>query len=153
VNSQIASNGANANAGVGFAIPVNTVRQVIPTLIDVGAYQWSWLGIEGTSVNTFIAQANNASVDRGAYVVRVIPGSPAEQSGLQGGENVTTINGVDVPTGGDIITQLDGKTINDYTELLTMIAQGKPGTTVTLTILRNGQEQQVDVTLAPRPAQ
>jgi len=153
VNAQIASNGAQANAGVGFAIPVNTVRQVIPTLIDVGAYQWSWLGIEGTSVNTFIAQANNASVDRGAYIVHVVPGSPADQAGLQGGDNVTTLNGVDVPTGGDIITQLDGKTIQDYTDLLTMIAQDKPGTSVTLTILRNGQQQQVDVTLAPRPAQ
>jgi 2-alkenal reductase len=153
VNAQIASNGAMANSGVGFAIPVNTVRQVIPTLIDVGAYQWSWLGIEGTSVNTFIAQANNASVDRGAYIVHVVPGSPAEQAGLQGGDSLTTIDGVDVPTGGDIITQLDGKAINDYSELLTLIAEKKPGTSVTLTILRNGQQQQVNATLAPRPTQ
>lgn len=153
VNAQIASNGARANAGVGFSIPVNTVRQVIPTLIDVGSYQWSWLGIEGTSLNTFIAQANHSTIDRGAYIVRIVPGGPAEKAGLQGGANVTTVDGVDVPTGGDIIIKADGKTINDYADLLTMIAQAKPETTVTLTILRNGQQRQVDVTLAPRPTQ
>jgi S1-C subfamily serine protease len=61
------------------------------------------------------------------------------------------IEGVDVPTGGDVIIEADGETINDYAELLAVIASYEPGTTVQLTILRNGEEQQVNVTLGPRP--
>jgi S1-C subfamily serine protease len=76
VNAQIASNGVMANAGVGFSIPANTVRRVVPTLIETGSFQWSWLGIEGTSVNLFIAKANNTTVEGGAYIVHVIPGGP-----------------------------------------------------------------------------
>jgi 2-alkenal reductase len=151
VNAQIASGGSMANAGVGFSIPANTVRRVVPTLIDVGAFQWPWLGIEGTSVNLFIAQANNITVERGAYIVRVIPGGPAEQAGLQGGANLITIDGVDVPTGGDVIIAADGETIDDYAELLAVIASHEPGTSLDLTILRNGEEQQVTVILGPRP--
>jgi 2-alkenal reductase len=151
VNAQIASNGVMANAGVGFSIPANTVRRVVPTLIETGSFQWSWLGIEGTSVNLFIAKANNTTVERGAYIVHVIPGGPAEQAALQGGANLVNIDGVDVPTGGDVIIEADGETINDYAELLAVIASYEPGTTVQLTILRNGEEQQVNVTLGPRP--
>ena len=152
VNAQIASNGVRANAGVGFSIPSNIVRRVVPTLIDTGTFQWPWLGIEGTSVNLFIAQANNVSVEKGAYVVNVVPGGPADQAGLQGGAELTSVNGIDVPTGGDIITAANGETIDDYTELLTMIANQEPGTNMELTILRNGQEQTVTVNLGPRPS-
>lgn len=152
VNAQIASGGTMANAGVGFSIPVNIVRRVVPTLIDVGAFQWPWLGIEGTSVNLFIAQANNIAVERGAYIIRVIPGGPAEQAGLQGGANLTSIDGVEVPTGGDVIIAADGETIEDYSELLALIASSEPGSNMALTILRNGEEQQVTVTLGPRPS-
>lgn len=140
-----------ASAGVGFSIPANTVRRVIPTLIQTGSFQWPWLGIEGTSVNLFIAQANNITVEKGAYIVRVVPGGPAEQAGLRGGANLVGIDGVDVPTGGDVIIAADGETIDDYSELLALIASHEPGTSLDLTILRNGEEQQVTVTLGPRP--
>lgn len=152
VNAQIASNGTRANAGVGFSIPTDIVRRVIPTLIKVGAFQWSWLGIEGTSMNLFIAKANNLSTDKGAYIVHVVPNGPAEQAGLKGGASLKTVNGLDVPTGGDVITQIDGTQINDYADLQELISQKEPGTDVQLTILRNGQQKQVSVTLAPRPA-
>jgi 2-alkenal reductase len=151
VNAQIASGGTMANAGVGFSIPANTVRRVVPVLIDMGAFQWPWLGIEGTSVNLFVAQANNVDVEKGAYIVRVVPGGPAEQAGLQGGDSFVNIDGVDVPTGGDIIIAADGETIDDYSELLAIIASHEPGTSLELTILRNGEEQQVNVMLGPRP--
>lgn len=151
VNAQIASGGTMANAGVGFSIPANTVRRVVPTLIQAGSFQWPWLGIEGTSVNLFIAQANNIDVKGGAYIVRVIPGGPAEQAGLQGGANLVGIEGVDVPTGGDVIIAADGESIGDYSELLAVIASHEPGTSLNLTVLRNGEEQQVTVTLGPRP--
>jgi 2-alkenal reductase len=151
VNAQIASGGTMANAGVGFSIPANTVRRVVPTLIDFGTFQWPWLGIEGTSLNIFIAQANNSPVEKGAYIFRVIPAGPADQAGLQGGTELVSIDGVDVPTGGDVIIAADGETIDDYSELLAVIASHEPGTSLDLIIIRNGEEQQVTVTLGPRP--
>jgi 2-alkenal reductase len=151
VNAQIASGGTQANAGVGFAIPSEIVRRVVPTLIEVGTFQWSWLGVEGTSVNLFIAEANNLSVERGAYIVRTIPGGPADQAGLQGGAEPVTIEGLEVPSGGDVIIEADGIQIQEYADLLAMIAQRKPDTDIDLTIMRDGEQQQITVTLAPRP--
>jgi S1-C subfamily serine protease len=151
VNAQIAANGTKANAGVGFSIPVNIVRRVVPTLIKAGAFQWSWLGIEGTSVDLFIKQANNLSVDKGAYIVQVVSGGPAEQAGLQGGADMVKVDGLDVPTGGDVIVDVDGTPINNYADLLTMIANYKPETTIQVTVIRDGKRQQIPVTLAPRP--
>ena len=120
VNAQIASGGAIANAGVGFSIPANTVRRVVPTLISVGTFQ-------------------------------VLPGGPADQAGLEGSAILVNIDGIDVPTGGDVIIEADGETIDDYSELLTLIASHEPGTVMELTIFRNGEQQQVTVTLGPRP--
>ena len=152
VNAQIASS-SDSNSGVGFSIPSNIVRRVIPTLIKTGAFQWSWLGIEGASVNIFIAQANNLSVDKGAYIVRTVPGGPADQAGLQGAANTTSVQGFDVPVGGDVVIAVDGTPVNDYADLQALLAEKDPGTKVELTIIRNGQQQQVTVTLAPRPNQ
>jgi len=143
VNAQIASGGAQTNAGVGFSIPSEIVRRVVPTLVQVGAFQWSWLGIEGTSVDYFIAQANNLSVNRGAYIVHTVSGGPAEQAGLQGG--------VQPVTGGDVIIAADDVPIQEYADLQALIAQRDPDTTIDLTILRDGEQQHISVTLAPRP--
>jgi len=151
VNAQIASGGTRANAGVGFSIPAQIVRRVVPTLINVGVFQWPWLGVEGTSVDIFIAQANNLSLERGAYIVRVLPGGPADHAGIQGGAEPVTVEGLDIPTGGDVIIEADGVLINDYADLQAFIAQKEPGTDVNLTVLRNGERQQITVTLAPRP--
>jgi S1-C subfamily serine protease len=124
----------------------------VPTLIEVGAFQWSWLGVEGTSLNLFIAQANNLSVERGAYIVRTVPGGPAGQAGLRGGSDVVTVDGIDVPTGGDVIIEADGVQIGDYADLQALIAMEEPGTTIALTVLRDREQQQISVTLAPRPS-
>jgi S1-C subfamily serine protease len=152
VNAQIAAGSGGANAGVGFSIPANIVRRVIPTLISQGAFQWSWLGIEGTDMNMFIAQANHLSQQRGAYIVQVVPGGPADQAGLQGGDTTVTVQGMDVPAGGDVITAIDGTPIETYTDLMALMAQRDPGTNVELTILRDGKQQAVTVTLGPRPS-
>ncbi len=152
VNAQIASNGVKANAGVGFSIPTDIVRRVVPTLIDVGDYQWPWLGIEGTSVNIFIAQANDLSTDKGVYIINAVTGGPAEQAGIQGEADPLSINGLDVPTGGDVIMEADGTLLNDYADLQALIAQKKPGQKIELVILRDGEQINVTATLDPRPA-
>jgi S1-C subfamily serine protease len=154
VNAQIATGGtSNTNSGVGFAIPVNIVRRVAPVLIDTGTYAWPWLGIRGGSVNLFIQEANHLPTERGAYIDSV-EGGPAQEVGLRGSTGSQSVLGLDgVPTGGDVITAIDGNPIVDYSDLQIAIAQHEPGDTITLSILRNGQEQQVDVTLQARPAQ
>ena len=91
-------------------------------------------------------------VERGAYIVQTVPGGPAEQAGLQGGDRSANVNGVSAPTGGDVIIAADGTPIETYTDLQAYISQKDPGAQVELTILRNGQQQKVTVILGPRPS-
>ena len=151
VNAQIATGGSPASAGVGFAIPSNVVRLVVPALIERGAYDWPWLGIQGTSVNLFIMRANRLETQQGAYIESVIQGSPADRAGLRGSTGSRVVSGLEVPVGGDVIIEADGRPIRDFSDLLGAVAFKRPGDPLTLTILRAGQRQQVTVTLAPRP--
>jgi 2-alkenal reductase len=151
VNAQIRTGGSQANSGVGFAIPTNVLRQVVPTLISAGAYEWPWLGIEGANLNLALAQANHLSTQQGAYIAGVVEGGPAAAAGLHGSSDVATVDGIQVPTGGDVVIALNGKPINSFTDLLAEVAFMLPGDTAELTILRGGQTQAVSVTLVPRP--
>lgn len=152
VNAQIAS-GSGANSGVGFAIPSDIVRRVVPSLIEVGVYQWSWLGVRGTSVDLFIEEANNLPVDRGAYLVEVIQDGPADLGGLRGSTGSAEVNGFDVPVGGDVIIAADGTPIESYADLQIFLSEQPPGTTVSFSVLRNGETVEIPVELAPRPEQ
>ncbi len=154
VNAQIATgnSGAAANTGVGFAIPINVVRTVVPVLIQTGAYQWPWLGISGTTVDLLLQTANDLKAQQGAYIVQVIPGGPAAQAGLKGATGQTSVSGVTVPTGGDVITAIDGEPVNNYADLLSLVSFRDPTSQIDVTIIRNGQTQQVTVQLQPRPA-
>lgn len=156
VNAQIRTNnttgGIASNSGVGFAIPVNVVRQVAPVLMSEGSYQWAWLGVQQpVSVNLLIAQANDLATQRGVYIHAVVPGGPADEAGLQGSTGSTQVNGLTIPTGGDVIVAVNGSPLNSLDELLAAIAFQEPGSELTMTVLRNGEEQQLTATLAARP--
>jgi 2-alkenal reductase len=152
VNAQIATDaGVRANAGVGFAIPSNIVRRVAPVLIDTGEYSWPWLGVEGGAVGLSIQQANNLESPRGAYLDNVVEGGPADEAGLRGTQSTTEIDGLDVPVGGDVIVEADGQPINDFDDLLNVIAFRNPGGQIALTVIRDGQPQEITVTLGARP--
>jgi 2-alkenal reductase len=151
VNAQIRTGGANANTGVGFAIASNVVRHIAPTLIATGTYQWPWLGIEGTDVNLPIMQANNLDTQQGAYIVGVVEDGPAARAGLRGSTRVTTVAGIEVPTGGDVVIEVDGQPIASFNDLLIAVAYKTPGDEINLTVLRDGQREQVVVTLEARP--
>lgn len=152
VNAQIATDGGSrANAGVGFAIPVNIVRRVVPALIESGSYQWPWLGVEGRGVGLFIMEANHLESQKGAYIGVVDQGGPAEKAGLHGSTGTTLIDGIDVPIGGDVVIAIDGESITDFSDLIAEIASKNPGEQVELTIIRSGQQRNVAVQLAPRP--
>jgi S1-C subfamily serine protease len=152
VNAQIATGGVQANAGVGFAIPSNVVQLVVPSLIETGSYQWPWLGVEGTSVDLLIQEANHLDSQQGAYIDTVVPDGPAAQAGLQGSSGSTQILGLTVPTGGDVIVEADGQPVADFGDLLVTVAFKKPGDSLALVVVRSGQQQQITATLSPRPA-
>jgi S1-C subfamily serine protease len=153
VNAQIETGGTTrANSGVGFAIPSNVVRRVAPALIAGGAYQWPWLGVRGGDVNLFVAQANQLPNQHGAYIGIVEAGGPAEKAGLKGSTGTRDVNGVPVDVGGDVVTAANGQPIGTFTDLLMAITSHAPGDQLALTVLRDGQERQVTVTLEPRPA-
>ncbi len=144
--------GSPVNSGIGFAVPVDMVRKVIPELIRSGKYDYSFLGITSRDDMTLkemeaLDVANNMP---GAYVAEITTGSPAAQAGLRGGSRATGYQ--ELKAGGDWITAVDGQPIRRFNELLTyLMTYTDPGDTVTLTILRDEQELQIPVTLVKRP--
>ncbi|MEJ2709028.1 MAG: PDZ domain-containing protein [Anaerolineales bacterium] len=154
VTSAIESS-VNANAGIGFAIPAAIVEKVIPSLIQTGKYEHAYIGISGTSLNPDLAKAMNLNPDqRGALVEDVVSGGPAAKAGLQGSNQQVTINGITTTVGGDVITAINGQPIKTIEDLIAYLADNtQVGQTVTLTILRNGSQMSVDVTLGTRPAE
>lgn len=154
VTSDLVSS-SGSSSGIGFAIPAEIVSKVVPSLISSGTYSHPYLGISGTDMNPDIAQAMSLSADtRGALVEQVSAGGPAAKAGLQASNTTVTINGSQGTVGGDVITAIDGQTIHTMSDIIAYLAiHTQVGQTVSLTILRNGQTQTVQVTLATRPTQ
>lgn len=136
VNAQIRTAGqGGGNVGIGFAIPVNIVKMVYPSLIQQGSYQWAYLGVSTPNISPF-AFEEGQQAPRGAYIGEVTPGGPADQAGIRSG---------------DIVVRANDEVIDSFDDLLTIVAFQPPGTQLQLTVLRDGQEQQVTVTLGERP--
>ncbi len=151
VNTAInAQNGVNS--GVGFAVPVGLIRRVVPQLIEKGRYVYPWLGVSGRDVDPDIADAMKLPERRGALVVEVIKGSPAERAGLRGASRTVTVHGAELQVGGDVVTAVDGAPVRQFDDLLVyLVEETSPGQKVQLTIVRDGLPQTVEVTLAERP--
>lgn len=142
-----------ASAGIGFAIPVTIVNEVVPALIADGEYTHAWLGLSGTSLTPDIAEAMDLDANqRGALVIEVLEDSPSEAAGLRGSDDTTTVNGLELPVGGDIIIALEGVPVQTFDDLVAELAHHAAGERVALTILRDGKTQDVTVTLEARPA-
>lgn len=153
VNAQIETSGLNtSNSGVGFAIPVNILKRVVPDLVENGQTEWSWLGIRGGSLQPTQVEAMKLPVDRGAFISEITPGGPAEKAGLQGSNDTTTVNGRATLIGGDVITAIEDQPVRSFDDLLIYIAlETRPGQEISLTIIRGGKTQEVNVQMAPRP--
>jgi S1-C subfamily serine protease len=148
ITSQILSPGQDSgNIGIGFAIPINTARRVARQIERTGAATHAYLGIEGTDLSPQIAHVLNIAVSRGVLVERVQHGSPAQKAGLRGGTAQATIDGQTVVLGGDVVTQINGKPVTDFAALAETIDSLAPGDKVTLTVVRDGHQRQVTVTL------
>ena len=142
-----------SSAGIGFVIPSAIVKRVVPSLIETGVYEHPYLGISGLSLTPDLAEAMNLDMDqRGALVATVVSGGPADEAGLLPSEDQVTVDGQSISVGGDVITAFQGLPVKEMDDLISYLSsQGQVGQEVTLTILRNGQEQKVQVTLGARP--
>jgi S1-C subfamily serine protease len=151
INSQIETGGGgNGNVGIGFAIPIDTVKQKLNELKTKGSVQYAYLGVSSATVDSSFAGL--LPVKAGALVQTVTGGSPAAKAGLRGGDITAQVGGNPVALGGDIITKVDGTTVKTADELQAVIAKHKAGDKVKVEFVRNRKTKSVEVTLASRPA-
>ncbi len=141
------------SVGIGFAVPVDEVKLVVPALIAEGRYRHPWLGIRGYTLRPELVEALDLPVQRGALVVEVIAGAPAEDAGLQGGSREVVVPGYPEPilAGGDVIIAIDETPVAGMDDIITYLQRTEVDQRLTLTILRDGEQQSVEVRLGERP--
>jgi putative serine protease PepD len=151
VNSQIETGGSGGgNVGIGFAVPIDTAKEVIPQLRRGGAVRRAYLGVTTRTIDASLDELNLASAD-GALVETVEPGGPADRARLRGGGEEQVLGAETVRLGGDIIKSIDGAKVRDSDDVSQVIAGKRPGDRVRLEILRDGTRTSVAVTLGRRP--
>ncbi len=139
-------------SGVGLAISSDTMKKVIPPLIINGTYAHPWLGVSGTNMTPELATALGLKDPRGFLVIDVIPGSPAAKAGMRGGDQIVSINGQQIPLGGDVILQIGNTPVRKIDDVLAYLERYKTiGETTNLVVLRGGQETNVVIKLTARP--
>ena len=138
--------------GIGFAVPSNTLKKVVPVLIGEGEFKHPWMGISGTDVDPELAKVRELKSSKGFVVVSVIDGSPAEKAGLKGVSQTREIDGREFPVDGDIILEIDGKTVRKISDILIHLQREKHvGDEMIITVLRTGVVMDLVMTLEERP--
>jgi S1-C subfamily serine protease len=151
INSQIETgSGGNGNVGIGFAIPIDTVKQKIGTLKTKGTIKYAYLGVSAATVDSSFTGL--LPVKSGALIQTVEAGSPAAKAGLQGGDITAQMNGQPVALGGDIVTEIDDQPVKTKEDLSSIVGRHQAGDKVKITFIRDGKTKTVEVTLAARPA-
>ncbi len=152
VNSQIQTAGGDGNIGIGFAIPIDTVRNVVAQLIHNGHVVHPFLGIEAVPVTAQVAHLFRLPSSRGLLVKSVCRGSGSADAGLRGAEQTVVVAGESWPLGGDLIVGADGRRIASTEALRAIVASQKPGDKMKLKIFRADKEMTIDVKLGRQPA-
>jgi S1-C subfamily serine protease len=142
---------SGGSVGVGFAVPINTAKHIIPELISRGYVARPYLGIAGHEIVPALVQALRLPVKEGIMVVEVTPGSPAQRAGIRGGDRAVQVGNMIVRVGGDIITEVDQVKVRTFEELSDFIDAKQAGDTVALTFNRQGKLNIVEVRLRERP--
>ncbi len=145
------STGDPLNSGIGFAVAINIVKRVVPVIITDGKYDYPYLGMSSMSdLSLPVIEALGLPQFTGAYVTSVVPGSPAEEAGLRAGDKETSIPGLQ--GGGDLIVAINDQSVRGFDDLLQyLIYYTSPGDTVTLTVIRDGEQVDLPLTLGSRP--
>ena len=153
INSQIATAGGGGSVGVGFAVPIDTARDVANQILDTGEVEHAFLGVSGTDVTQEIADALNLEVEEGALVQRVVPDGPADDAGLHAGDQQVAVDGQQIVAGGDVITAVDGEPVTAMEDVIAAVNTKQAGDEVTLQVNRDGETQDITVELGERPSQ
>jgi S1-C subfamily serine protease len=150
VNQQIQTE-TGASDGVGFAIPVSVVKRSAEQLIDEGEVEYAYIGVSTQALYPQLAERLDLEVDYGGLLAEVVPDGPADEAGLRGGDGKARFQGFPFSTGGDVILSIEDHKVVRPEDLARQIAIREPGDVVTIEILRDGDFQEVDVTLEERP--
>jgi len=152
VNSQIQSTGPDGgNIGIGFAIPINTVKQIAAELIRTGKAEHAFLGVEAKPLTPTIARLFHLPVRYGLLVGSICTSSGAKTAGLHAATQDVVVAGETWPLGGDIVVQADGHKVDSVDRLRAIVAGMKPGDQVKLEIYRNSRKTTPDVKLGRQP--
>jgi S1-C subfamily serine protease len=139
--------------GIGFAVPINVVRDIAPQLVEKGRVVRAWLGVQGQFVPAQLKALLRLPLADGFLVEAIEPGSPAEQKGIQGGMFEITVDGEPVLLGGDIITAVNGGKLDAPEKLAAIMSDVRVGTALKLTVVREGKAQTFELSLGERPMQ
>jgi len=152
VNAQIETGGqTQGNVGIGFAIPINTVKAVVAELIKHGKVQHAFLGIEGKTLQPNIARLFHLPVTSGVLIASVRPNTGAAKAGLKAATNQITVEGESWPAGGDVIVKADGQPVPTIERLIDFISTKKPGDKIGLEVIRGASRVHLSVTLGRQP--
>jgi len=150
INQQIETN-SGANDGVGFAVPVSAIKRSVAQLAEDGTVEYAYIGVSTQALYPQLAEKLGLDTTYGGLLADVVPGGPADKAGLEGGNDKLRFQAGEYRTGGDVILSVDGRRIVEPDDLATLIALRRPGETVPVTVLRNGDREQVEVVLGKRP--
>jgi S1-C subfamily serine protease len=152
INAQIRTR-SGGGEGVGYAIPVDNIKRSIEDIKREGEVRYAYLGVSTTAVYPQLAERFDLGVDHGAWVQEVVEDGPAADAGVRAGKGQQRFQARTVAPGGDVITKIEGREIDTETDLGIVIANKRPGDTVTLEVLRGGDRRTVEVKLDERPSQ
>ena len=150
INQQIRSS-SGGNEGVGFAVPIDLAERSVEQLRDDGEAQYAYIGVETQPLYPQLAERLGIDTETGAILARVFADGPADEAGLEAGRETIEFQGQEVPTGGDVVIAVDGEPILARSDLPRIISLHSPGDEITLEVVRDGEQREVDVTLGERP--
>jgi S1-C subfamily serine protease len=152
INSQIETgDSGTGNVGIGFAVPINTVREVASEIIKTGKAQHAYLGVKMQTIDDTLAKSARLPAQKGVILTSVQAGSPASEAGLKGGTRSVVVDGTTYTVGGDVITKANGRQLETADELREIVTSKDPGDKLSLEVHRDGSTETVTVTLGSQP--
>jgi S1-C subfamily serine protease len=150
INQQIETN-SGANDGVGFAVPISAVKRSVAQLREDGEAEYAYIGVSSQPLYPQLARKLGLDATFGGLISEVVPGGPAEEAGIEGGDDKVRFQAAQYLTGGDVILRVDDRDIVTPNDLGEVVAAHQPGEVVKVTILRDGEQKQIDLKLGKRP--
>jgi S1-C subfamily serine protease len=151
VNTQIATAGSEGNVGIGFAVPVNTVKEVVGELLETGRVEHPYLGVTMQTIDESLAKTFRLPVEKGVLIAEVRPGSPADEAGMRGGNTPVVVEGQSYMLGGDVVTHVNGEAVDSADEVQEIVASKEPGDALDMEVRRGDDTTTLKVTLGRRP--